>query len=149
MKIILIAVGLVLLIALIADAYVRLAPVDPERWHLDTTSAEPGDRGAANSFQAVRTLDRSPAEVLAEADRVILGTPRTRRIAGSLQDGKVTYETRSLIWGFPDYTTVWTEDGAARPPVIGLYGRARFGASDMGVNKARIEGWLDRLGLAS
>ena len=30
--------------------------------------------------------------------------------------------------------------------VLELFARLRFGQSDMGVNKARVDGWLERLG---
>lgn len=130
-----------------AGVFVRLASVDPARWHNRPEMAAPGDTGTANSFLAVRVPNLPPAEALAAAERVILGTPRTTRIAGSLAEGMVTYETRSRLWRFPDYTTVAVRDDET--PVIALYGRARFGSSDLGVNKARILGWLDRLGLGS
>ena len=53
------------------------------------------------------------------------------------------------MWGFPDYTTVsilpaGTFDNAG--PLLMIDGRLRFGRSDLGVNKARIERWLTALG---
>ncbi|MEN8657020.1 MAG: DUF1499 domain-containing protein, partial [Marivita sp.] len=76
----------------------------------------------------------------AELDRIILATPRTEVLTGSVEEGKVTYVTRSQWMGFPDYTTVMKSDD-----VLELFARLRFGQSDMGVNKARVDGWLDRL----
>lgn len=128
--------------------WVRLAPVDPGRWHVDpSAAAPPGPTGwlvAEGGDARPPRLGRSAAALLADLDRIARATPRTRVIAGSVEDGRITYETRSRLWGFPDYTTVTAvagEDGAA--PV--LLGRARFGASDLGVNRARIEGWLAAL----
>lgn len=154
----------VALAVLAVQAFVRLAPTDPARWHV-TAAVERlraqgsdgagremkvrgiGDWPQPNGFEAVRAIDRPPAAVLAEADRVILSTPRTRRIAGGVEDGMITYLTRSRFWGFPDFTTVSTGEGAT--PIISIYGRARFGRGDLGVNAARIRGWLEALGLGA
>ncbi len=125
--------------------YIRLVPADPDIWHLNERAPAPGNYSSAGGFLAVRTLDGPAARALAQADALILTAPRTTWYAGSLAEGRVTYVTRSSLWGFPDYTTVWTEGSAA--PIIAFHGRARFGSSDMGVNRARIEGWLEELGL--
>ena len=55
-------------------------------------------------------------------------------------DGQVTYVTRSKWMGFPDYTTVRNSE-----EVLELWARSRFGQSDLGVNRARVEDWLQRL----
>jgi len=56
-------------------------------------------------------------------------------------EGRVTYITRSKLWGFPDYSTFETRDGD-----LLIHARLRFGSSDMGVNRARVTDWLARLG---
>lgn len=137
-----IALAAVAALAIGAAAWVRLAPTDPPRWH-QRPDAPLGDTSAPGAFIAVRAV-ADPAATLAEADRVIRATPRTHAIAGGVAEGMVTYQTRSALWGFPDYTTVWA--GGDR---IGFHGRLRYGGSDMGVNERRIRGWLDRLGLGS
>lgn len=76
-------------------------------------------------------------------DAVIRATPRTRVLAGTLDDGQITYVTRSRGFGFPDYTTLSLSDGGQ---VIEIRSRLRFGKSDLGVNRARIERWLEALG---
>ena len=125
-------------------AYVRLAPSDPARWHRITGPKPPGDYTQPNAFEAVRKLTGDPAATLAMADAVIRATPRTARLAGSVDEGRITYVTRSRLWGFPDYTTVWTDPGAA---TLHLHGRGGFGRGDLGVNQARIRGWLSQLNL--
>jgi uncharacterized protein (DUF1499 family) len=57
-----------------------------------------------------------------------------------LREERLTYVTRSRWIGFPDYTTI-EQDG----DVIKLYARLRFGQSDLGVNKARLDGLLERV----
>ncbi len=115
--------------------WVRLAPSDPAKWHLPVKGE--ADKTFRNG--AVRIIDGS-AKTMAALDDVIRATPRTTVLAGSQADGRVTYVTRSALWGFPDYTTVELRDGT-----IAILGRARFGRSDLGVNKARIKRWLDAL----
>ncbi len=126
----------VLVLALIALAvYVRLAPSNAEDWHVLPEGLEPGDRRSS----AVRVVPDA-GETLSRLDAIIRDTPRTEVLAGSLDEGMITYVTRSALWGFPDYTTVGLRDGR-----IVLYGRARFGKSDMGVNAKRLDGWLSQL----
>ena len=135
--------ALALALALTAFAlWVRLAPADPARWHVDPeTAPDPGPGGHRATF----SLDLPPARALERLMRIALGTARTRLIAGSPAEGRLTFETRSALWGFPDYTTV-----SARPAVGGgtrltLLGRLRFGRSDLGVNRARIARWIAAL----
>ena len=125
--------GVLLLIGM--TAWVRLAPSDPDRWHRMPEDVQAGDRGNG----AVRLVENA-GDRLAQLDAVIRGTPRTERLAGSLESHMLTYVTRSAGIGFPDYTTVRLRDGT-----LEIFGRARFGLSDMGVNAARIDGWLDAL----
>jgi uncharacterized protein (DUF1499 family) len=116
-------------------AAVRLAPVDPARWHVAVEAEE--DRDMAGG--AVRVI---PAEdgMLTRLDAIAQATPRTSRIAGSPEEGRITWQTRSLIWGFPDYTTAEVSDGRLK-----IFARLRFGQSDLGVNRARLEAWLSQL----
>ncbi|MFU8779260.1 MAG: DUF1499 domain-containing protein [Roseovarius sp.] len=127
--------GLVLIGIVAAMAYVRLAPSDSARWHAMPESLAPGDMAGG----AVRVV---PGD-LAALDAIIRATPRSRVLAGDVAQGMITYVTRSRVFGFPDYTTV-RQDGAR----LEIYGRLRFGKSDLGVNAARIDGWLQRLGQA-
>lgn len=121
--------------------YIRLAPTSIERWHVRPTATEPLDAQEEGSFKAARRITAPAAEVLAAFEQRALATPRTTLLAGSAGEGLLTFQTRSLIWGFPDYTTVTVENG-----LLIVYGRLRFGRSDIGVNKARILGWLASLG---
>jgi len=115
-----------------ALAYVRLAPSDAARWHTmpDEISERDMEGGA---------MRRAEGD-LAALDAIIRDTPRTRVLAGSVDAGMLTYVTRSRVFGFPDYTTV-----RQAGDTLEIYGRLRFGKSDMGVNAARIDGWLARL----
>lgn len=126
-----IVLGLVVMVAAV-QVYVRLAPSDPADWHVMPQSAEAVDM--PNGVQRVVYPGNDP---LGRIDRIIRKTPRTEVLAGSPRAGLITYVTRSLVWGFPDYTTVAVRDGQ-----LVIFARARFGRSDLGVNKGRVEKWL-------
>lgn len=117
--------------------YVRLAPSDPGRWHVMPDIA--GDK----DFQSgvIRVIAAGPDGVR-RLDQVIQATPRTSVLAGSAEAGFVTYVTRTAAMGFPDYTTL-RQDGDRAV----IYGRSRFGRSDLGVNRTRVEAWIDALQL--
>ena len=133
--------GIICLVGLIAAfaLYGRLAPSDPARWHKAPPDLPVGDSTGLNSFVAARGGDR---EILERLIQIAEATPRTERLAGSVDEGMITLVTRSRLWGFPDYTTIRLQG-----QTLTVYGRARFGQGDMGVNRARVEGWLAVAGI--
>ena len=136
--------GLVLLLVLGGMAYVRLAPSDPAEWHVDLAAT--GIPAKAHVF-CIRPDNRygpipgDPAALLAKLDGIALATPRTKRLAGSAEAGRITWVTRSALIGFPDYTTAQVLEGRS----LCIAGRQRFGSEDWGVNAARIGGWMQEL----
>lgn len=139
-------VTLAVLIILGLLALVRLSPTDPAQWHTDPRLAPVGQPGGVavlpdgGDLTSPRTTE-TPQAALARFDAIAMATPRTKRIAGDVDSGKITYETRSLVWGFPDYTTVLAEV-AEGGTVLVIHARLRFGKADLGVNRARVERWL-------
>jgi len=134
-----------LLAALVAFAlYLRLAPSDPGRWHVAAVAeGPPGEVTVAGLNRATLRLGPDagpPAELLARLDAVALATPRTVRLAGSVEEGRITWVTRSALWGFPDYTTA-----EKRPDGLAIVAQSRFGSRDWGVNAARLQDWLSKL----
>lgn len=128
MKSIIALLGAVVFFAL----YVRFAPSKSTLWHqpVEDIVAKP-----MGSFST--TVAGADFAVL---HQIISATPRTSMLAGDPVAQFVTYVTRSKLWGFPDYTTV-EQLGSE----ITLLGRSRFGRKDLGVNKARIKGWIAAL----
>ncbi|WP_226780840.1 DUF1499 domain-containing protein [Oceaniglobus trochenteri] len=143
------AIVLILLAVIGLAAWVRLVPVDPGRWHVDPMEAEaPGAGGwlvrSEGGDTAWPAFDVTGETLLTAFDAVAMAEPRTERIAGSVGEGRITYITRSALWGFPDFATVTTvPDGQGA--TLAVLSRLRFGKSDMGVNRARIERWLEAL----
>lgn len=128
--------GLIVLVVVAGAAYVRLAPTNTARWHQMPEAIT--DQGLSGGAVRVIAADENTLQRL---DAIIRDTPRTHVLAGKTSEGMITYVTRSAVFGFPDYTTVRRVGDQ-----IEIYGRLRFGKSDLGVNAARIDGWLMRLG---
>ncbi|MFO1203665.1 MAG: DUF1499 domain-containing protein [Tabrizicola sp.] len=136
--------GLLLVAVVGGMAYVRLAPSDPARWHVDLAAG--GLPANAHVF-CIRPDNRygpivgDPKALLGKLDGIALATPRTVRLAGSAEEGRITWVTRSALMGYPDYTTAQVMEG----PGLCIAGRQRFGSEDWGVNARRIGGWVQEL----
>ena len=152
--------GFAILAAVVAfGAYVRLAPHDPARWHLDPLTLWPAGEARVMSplgdeWRIVTGMNIAAAwaevqgpqtAALARLDKIALATPRTTRLAGSPEEGRITWVTRSALWGFPDYTTASALTHDVATSEMTIVARSRFGQSDLGVNAARLRDWLSRL----
>lgn len=131
-----------------AAIWIRLAPSDPARWHVDPgTIAVPDCAQLATTRTSARVSclhKADPVALLAALDQIAIDSPRTVRLAGSAETGRITWVTRSVIWGFPDYTTAQatvTPQGTR----LDILARLRFGGFDQGVNAARLRAWLAKL----
>lgn len=130
----------------------RMVPDDPATWHADplagARTGQPNDYlvapaglGPALPDAISATHPLAAADLMARLDAAALAEPRTRRLAGSPDELWATYVQRSALFGFPDYVSaraVEVSGGSA----LAVWSRARFGVSDMGVNRARVERWL-------
>lgn len=124
-------------------AYVRLAPSDPAVWNISPGAGSDAPFDTVIPLTGGATLRLStargdPATLLQRLNTLALATPRTTQLAAI--DGRITWETRSALWGFPDYTTA-----EVRADGLYIHARLRFGSSDLGVNAARLTDWLSRL----
>lgn len=129
------------------QGYARFAPVDPVRRHVTPMMPDvgTGDWPLPNGTRAARDFEARPEEVLARFDRIVQQTPRTRLVAGGVEERQITYVTRSAFWGFPDFTSVAVRsDGASAR--LEIFARPGIGGYDWGVNASRVAAWLDALG---
>lgn len=143
---------LALIVAMVL--WVRVAPSDPNQWHVDPETVEKGVR--PNQFlmrdgQDADSLvfDMPAADLGAKFNDMALSQPKVSVLAGSAADGHVTYVQRTNLMAYPDYISVKitpTEGGKSR---LTIYSRSRFGRSDLGVNKARVKAWTAALGPAA
>ena len=130
-------------------AYIRLAPSDPAVWHISPVTAAQVGQGTClasiitqmNGARVTCQSTDAPEILLSRLDQIAIATPRTTRLAGTPQSGRITWITRTAMMGYPDYTTA----EATQTPTgsrLDIYARQRFGASDFGVNAARLRAWL-------
>jgi uncharacterized protein (DUF1499 family) len=73
--------------------------------------------------------------------------PRVTIAAGDPAAGRFVLIQRSLVFDFPDTVNIAVQavdDGHA---TLAIYSRSNYGRSDLGINKARVKRWLDRLGV--
>ena len=129
MKFVVYLVVIISIPIIVALLFVRLEPADITRWHQPIEA----HHSANFSDGAVRVFD-ADLQALARVNAAALGLARTKVIAGSVSEGRITYRTRTKWFGFPDFTTVEYGDGQLK-----MFARLRFGNSDLGVNAARLE----------
>lgn len=136
---------MLVLVALIGfGIYVRVLPTSATLWHEPSYPSGLGHIAGPNShIWRGAQVDDGRAE-MAMINAVILDTVRTSAIAGSIEEGMITYITRSRWWQFPDFTTLERDVALIEggPRVISIYSRAQFGTSDLGVNERRLREWL-------
>ena len=135
---------------------IRTAEHDPQVWHLDPLTALPSD--SPNSYRVAPStvteyevsmeapIYAASAFTLAQAfDDFVMGQPRVTRLAGTAEEGWITYIQKTETLQAPDYISVrfYDLDGEnAGKSTIAVYSRSRFGYGDMGVNEARVKAWL-------
>lgn len=81
-------------------------------------------------------------KLMIHAKQVIAGQSRIKLIASDAQLDQLVYVQRSKFLGFPD--TIWIQGvtvGAGSSVII--YSRSNYGYSDFGVNRDRVNVWLD------
>ncbi len=122
--------------------YVRVASVDAADWHVDpeevTPPATPNFVLLAGST-AVQ-IDAEPS-VVAERIDAVAEAEGAVVLAGTTDEGFVTFVVRSRIMGYPDFISLRlvAQDGGTR---LHIFSRSRYGQSDLGVNAARVQRWL-------
>lgn len=121
--------------------YLRLAPTQPERWHVDPATAPDPRPGG---YRTEATVAGEPEQVLDILVKITGTFARTRVYAGDAASGRVTFLSHTALMGFPDFTTVSAEKVGEETKLVFL-GRLRFGWGDFGVNAKRIKTWIKAL----
>jgi len=139
----------VLAVVFVFEAYIRLAPSNPDIWHVDPLAASRPQ--TPNSFlqrpekgkYPSQQFDLSATDLAHAFDLGVMSESRTRRLAGAPDDLFVTYIARSRLFGFPDYVSIRFVPLGAKRSTYAVFSRARFGYGDRGVNRRRLLGWLN------
>ncbi|OUD10770.1 hypothetical protein BVC71_04615 [Marivivens niveibacter] len=137
-------VALIVALFLGFAAYVRLAPLDAQRFFKRNDAADTGGIGEYPLDGGYAIVRENTTDALERIKAAALATDRTGLFAGSVQDGHMLFVTRSALWGFPDYTNVYINDEG----LLVVSGHLRFGRSDLGVNQRRVTEWLTVAGLS-
>jgi uncharacterized protein (DUF1499 family) len=86
------------------------------------------------------------APELAQAFAKAIATePLVEKVASDDTGFTARYVQRTKIMRFPDTINVFFIDLGEGRSTIALYSRSQLGESDFGVNRARIQRWLDKL----
>jgi len=126
-------------LAVVLAAWVRLAPSDPARWHVDpATTPDP----ATPNFARLDRLIPAPPDVVATRLDAIARAEGAVRLAGD--DSHATWLSRTRLMGYPDFVSLRLTPAEGGTRVVAL-SRSRFGHSDLGVNAARLARWARAL----
>ena len=129
--------------------WIRFAPIDRDRWHVDPADAENPERSGVRFIG--REAPRYPGDpdtVLTTFDEIVLSEPRTRLLEGDIDEGLLTYVSRSRVFGFADFITVKAVSEGDQTK-LSVISRARVGSRgyDWGVNAERLDRWLQDMRL--
>ncbi len=117
--------------------WIRFSPNPPDKWHIDPSLEQ---------IKTGRSYQKAFTNVFLEAGDVFSVVPalndeKAKMIAGSVQQGFVTFLVRTQGMGYPDFLSAKLEND-----VLYVYSRSRFGnASDWGRNKRRVVAWKNKL----
>jgi hypothetical protein len=146
MRLIALAFGLAIgVLALAGLGYIRFAPAGAQAQTIPADvfqqiAGGPVDEVVAGRGSAMARLSYDALAKLARLAAVADAAPRTVRLAGTVDEGRITWVTRSALIGFPDYTTAELREGE-----LVIWARPRFGQRDFGVNSERLQSWLEQL----
>lgn len=116
--------------------YVRYAPSDAARWHVDpVTAVDP----TTPNFARVDRVVAMPPGAVAEGIAARARAEGAERLAGD--DGFATWIARTPRMRFPDYVSIRLIPEGQGTRIV-AFSRSRFGVGDHGVNRARLQRWL-------
>jgi uncharacterized protein (DUF1499 family) len=149
MRILLILLVLVVVAVAAAAVYFRAAPLDAEALHVDPSTVTPptSPNFALMSQTSGHFIQASPEEV-ATRIAAVAAADGAEALAGTPDEGHVTYVVRSSVMGFPDAITLrWAAEGEGTQ--LEIFSRALYGYSDLGVNTQRAHRWSEAARAAS
>ena len=139
MSLVLIIIVAVALAFVAFGIWVRVAPNEASYWHVDPATAP--DPATPNFARIDRVTSLAP-EAAAAAIATRAGTEGARLIAGDSTHG--TWIARTRWMGYPDFISIRLAPEGDGTRIVG-FSRSRFGYRDMGVNRARLRRWIERL----
>ena len=137
----------IIAVAVVAILSLRFWPLSNADFHVDPFTIAPPNSPNFYLSKNEEGIFSVPAHSLVQAlEKMVATLPRVTRIsAGSDGLFHVTYVSRSLVFGFPDLISIKILESSPTSSKIKLFSRSRFGHSDLGVNRARVQVWLATL----
>lgn len=78
-------------------------------------------------------------------EQMLKTEPRVKLTVSRPETNHYQYVQRSFLFRFPDYIDVEFIPLTSSSSTLAVYSRARYGYSDFGVNKKRVQNWLKKL----
>ncbi len=88
---------------------------------------------------------KSASDLMTAVKSVAMSEDRTTVVEEAMEQQHVVFVAKSKIFKFPDFIDVKAVDNGDGTSSLAIYGRAKLGYRDFGVNRKRIDGWLSRL----
>lgn len=76
---------------------------------------------------------------------VALAQPRTQLVYSARWEEEERFVIRSALMRYPDTVVARVYGAGPGQSMLALYSRSQIGHSDLGVNRARLERWLDEI----
>lgn len=123
---------------------VDLATLERRPVSNDALACPPGLCAAQSDIVPPR-WQMTPAELRRAFATALADEPRTERVAADDATMTDRWVQRTRLMRFPDTIVARFVDLPEGGSTIILYSRSQLGSDDFGVNRARIERWLQRL----
>ncbi|MEO9738361.1 MAG: DUF1499 domain-containing protein [Hyphomicrobiales bacterium] len=134
MKVFAISFSICLAAAFALSLFVRFSPVTVADVPAFPDTNPQGNCELAGGYYAVQPI--GAVDVGALLHRISL-TERTRQLSGSAEELPAVFVHRTAVFGLPDLTQVWVENGN-----LHIFSHLVYGRSDLGTNRERIQRWL-------
>jgi uncharacterized protein (DUF1499 family) len=105
----------------------------------------PAELCSAKSDIVPRLFSVSASDLQLAFSKVIASEERVTQVDVNERDRTERYIQRSRLVGFPDTIVVRFLERPQGRSTLALYSRSQLGRGDLGVNRARIERWLEKL----
>jgi uncharacterized protein (DUF1499 family) len=115
----------------------------------NTYLVAPPDRCSARPDEAAPVFALPAARLYEIARAALAREPRAELVHEDGRALRLVLVQRSRLFRFPDTVTVQVFPLAGGGATLGVYSAAKYGRSDLGVNKRRVRRWLGLLARAT
>ena len=113
--------------------------------NLNTYLAAPAAYASTTPHRESPVFNINAEDLMIAMDEIASNAPRTKLVAGARSDLWATYVQRSRMMRFPDYISIVAISLPDGGSTLAMYSQSVYGVSDFGVNKDRVDRWLQQL----